>query len=181
MHATAVSLPLFIPSQTPHCIRPIMLVLRWCVPWTFQSGLMLPHWPAVLNQDHCFRCSLARSHCVSWYLVHQTCTETHTQTGKEHTHKAHSSLERWAEVVTVITDPHLTIQNPRAASLPRLRQSFKLRCGFITHVGCVSVHSYPANDIPRKDGTTQRGRHWTQHTHFEASSLSSELLISPLE
>lgn len=42
------------------------------------------------------------SRCVSWYLMHWT----------HNTHKAHSLLERRAEVVTVTTDPHLTIITP---------------------------------------------------------------------
>ncbi len=83
MHATTLPLSLLILSQTPHCILPIMPVLHWCVPRTFQPGLMFTHCPAGLNRGHCLALSLTRSRCISWYPVHQTHThsyaDTHTQ------------------------------------------------------------------------------------------------------
>lgn len=43
VHATTLPLSLLTLSQTPHCILPIMPVLHWCVPGTFEPSLMLSH------------------------------------------------------------------------------------------------------------------------------------------
>lgn len=81
MHATTLPLSLLILSQTPHCIRTIMPVLHWCVPRTFQPGLMLAHCPAGLNQGHCLA-SLTRTLTLRLLVPSAPNTHTHTQARK---------------------------------------------------------------------------------------------------
>lgn len=143
-----------------------MPVLHWCVPRTFQPGLMLAHCPAGLNQGHCLA-SLTRTLTLRLLVpVHQTHTHKRANTHAD-THKAHSPLERWAEVVTVITDPHSSHPPPTQ----RVRERQKLRSGIIPNVECVSVHSHPTHGIPGDDGGMKRAQSLHTHTHIHNTLL----------
>lgn len=106
-----------------------MPVLHWCVPRTFQPGLMLAHCPAGLNQGHCLA-SLTRTLTLRLLVpVHQTHTHKRANTHAD-THKAHSPLERWAEVVTVITDPHSSHPPPTQREREReIKKWYYSKCG----------------------------------------------------
>lgn len=58
-----------------------MPVLHWCVPRTFQPGLMLAHCPAGLNQGHCLA-SLTRTLTLRLLVPSAPNTHTHTQARK---------------------------------------------------------------------------------------------------
>lgn len=95
-------------------------------------------------------------------------THTHKRANTHaDTHKAHSPLERWAEVVTVITDPHSSHPPPTQ----RVRERQKLRSGIIPNVECVSVHSHPTHGIPGDDGGMKRAQSLHTHTHIHNTLL----------
>lgn len=136
-----------------------MPVLRWCVPQTFQSGLMLTHCPARLNQDHCLSRSLTHSRCVSWYPEYQTHTGTQTLICR-HTQGLFSTgtLGRGCHGDN---NPTLLHHNPRASTTP-LRQRKKERdikkwyyskCGMCERE--CAFPSSPTHGIPREDGRAQ--------------------------
>lgn len=62
------------------------------------------------------------THTLTLRLLVPSAPNTHTHIHSyADTHKAHSPLERWAEVVTVITDPHFSTPTPpplRASTTP---------------------------------------------------------------
>lgn len=144
-----------------------MPVLHWCVPRTFQPGLMLAHCPAGLNQGHCLA-SLTRTLTLRLLVPSAPNTHTHTQARKHSCRHTQGPFSTGTLGRGCHGDNRPTLI-PSPSDSERERE--KLRSGIIPNVECVSVHSHPTHGIPGDDGGMKRAQSLHTHTHIHNTLL----------